>query len=575
MKLKVLFILLFIVAAVIAVVSARKQETFSAADDLPRSPLLYAQATDLPKLIKTLEAYEADAKYLESTNFENFFNMHLGRKLVSRWKEFNEGAGFEFDLETISGFAHNRAAIAVYDIGKLEFVFAAPVSDEIFAATMLMKNTQGRFTSEEYEGGVTLYRATIEADRGRQKQALLFTNLKGRLIIATSEKLLVRTIGNISGKSSNDRLADEPAFERIRESLTPHTFTVWLNLSALNSDYYFKRYWLIGSVNDLKNYEAAVCDFSFEETGVTEERRFLLKEAPMQQDMSSRQVSTALTHLPGNIPFYSLKNATGETIKAAIGQTIDAQTEEKPIKKQKTSGYSAEDYEYDYEDYGSLDSRFDTAINEEPETVTNDAPSEQVIDIGSVLDSASPESVLTFTRPEMRQAPLFVEFKRGAVFHLASPRGFDRDRFEAAIRDKLLKSATVSEDGVKIAWSTKGKNGWRQLDLPMLAWSVYYKLRGNHLFLTNDHGLLDEALAAKLQPSKETIGISERSVLLIPETAATYDPLFEKLADGSGSDFFTGNLKSLFESMPGVRRIEFERGYSGDFLREKIFISTR
>jgi hypothetical protein len=576
MKRKVLLVLVLVSITVIAVVSARKQEAFSAAADFPRAPLMYAQVTDLPALIKTLKAADASAKYLESENYSDFMNRHLGLKLASRWKEFNEGAGFDFDLETVSGFADNRAAIAVYDIGRLEFVFVAPVSDKLFAATMLMKDSDGRFTSEEYDGGIKVYRTAIEADRGRQKQELLFTNIKGRLVIATSEKLLVRTIDNISGKDSNDRLTDDPAFSRLRETLSPHTFTVWLNQTALNSDYYFKRYWLMSSLDDLKNYEAALCDFSLEKTGVIEDRRFLLKEPAVMQDIGSRKIAAAMVHLPGNIPYYRLRTAAPETISEAISQTLDDKKDEKAVQKRNT-GYSFGDEEYEYEYDGQLDSRFDTAINEEPEdeTTAAAAPADNPADPGSALDSAVPESVLTFTRPVMQDAPLFAEFKRGAVFHLASPAGFDRNRFESAIRDRLLTRVTVAAAGAQMAWTTKGKNGaWRQLDLPMLAWSVCYKIRGNDLFLTNDPGLLGEALAAKSPLAKENDSLSERSVLLLPETSGSYDALFEKLATAETSeDFFTGNIKSLFESMPAIKRIEFERGYSGDLLREKISLS--
>jgi len=577
MKRKILLALLFISIAVIVVISARKERAFSAAEDFPRAPLFYAQVTDLPVLIKTLKASGVGAKYIDSQNYSEFLNRHLGRKLASRWKEFNEGVGFDLDLETIAGFADNRAAVAVYDIGKLEFVFAAPISDELFAATMLVKNAGGRFTSAEHEGGVTVYRASIDADRGRQKQELLFTNIKGRLVIATSEKLLVRTINNISGRSSNDRLTDDPAFNRLRETLSPHTFTVWINQTALNSDYYFKRYWLMGSVADLKNYEAALCDFSFEEGGVIEDRRFLLKEPSSVPDIAPRQVAAALVHLPANIPYFRLRNAMSDTIAGAINQTINDRNEAPPIQKKESYRFSDDAYEYDYGYYGSLDSRFDTAIDEVPDDAPIEEPLNEAGDLRSILDSAHPESVLTFTRPGILPAPLFAEFKRGAVFHLGSPAGFDRARLETAIRDRLLKRVTVTTDGADITWTAKGKNGgWRQLDLPMLAWSVCYAIRGNDLFLANDPELLTEALEAKNRPEKEENGLSERSVLLVPETAATYDPLFGKLAaEKPTEDLFNRNIKSLFESMPGVKRIEFERSYSGEILREKVLISIK
>ena len=168
--------------------SQLKTEAFAPAEDFPRGALVYVQIEDLPAFIKLWNESELKKNYLESENFKEFSNAHLGRKLASRWREFNEAAGFDFDSETVSALSQNRAAIALYDVGKLEFVFIAPVSDEIFAATKFVQNKE-KFTSETLDDGTEIFRVNVEADRGRQKQELLFTHLNDRLIIATSAKL--------------------------------------------------------------------------------------------------------------------------------------------------------------------------------------------------------------------------------------------------------------------------------------------------------------------------------------------------------------------------------------------------
>ena len=162
-------------------------------------------------------------------------------------KEFNQAAGFDFDLETLSSLANNRAAIALYDVGKLEFVFIAPVSDEVFTATKFVQNKE-KFTAETLTGGTEIFRTNIEADRGRQKQELIFTHTKDRLIVATSEKLLAQTLNNIGGEKPKNRLIDEPDFAALKDKITTHIVSVWANQTALNEDYYFRRYWLMSDV---------------------------------------------------------------------------------------------------------------------------------------------------------------------------------------------------------------------------------------------------------------------------------------------------------------------------------------
>ena len=64
---------------------------------------------------------------LAGVNQQQFWTRHLANKLFARWEEFNEAAGFPIDLDAFSTVADNRAAIAVYDIGKLDLMLIAPM----------------------------------------------------------------------------------------------------------------------------------------------------------------------------------------------------------------------------------------------------------------------------------------------------------------------------------------------------------------------------------------------------------------------------------------------------------------
>jgi hypothetical protein len=236
MKLKIFIAILLVSAAAFIAVSQIRSEAFAPAGDFPREALVYVQISDLPAFIRLWNESKFKEKYLASDNFEDLKNRHLGLKLASRWEEFNAASGFPIDLETVSELAQNKAAIALYDIGKLEFVFITPVSDELFAASRFVQN-QTNFEAETLGDGTIIYRKNVEADRGRQKQELIFTNVKGRFVLATSEKLLAQTLSNIEGKSAKNHLLDEPSFKALSEKTAPQTATVWVNQAALNKDY--------------------------------------------------------------------------------------------------------------------------------------------------------------------------------------------------------------------------------------------------------------------------------------------------------------------------------------------------
>lgn len=566
---------------VASAISSRNNMVRTAADDFPRGALLFVQTDNLSSLIKLWNESAIKDKYLASQNFAEFKDRHLGLKLASRWTEFGDAAGFPIDLEAVSGLAHTQAAAAIYDIGKLEFVFISQLGDELFAATMLMQNSE-RFEAEEIAGGSTIYRVAVAADRGRQKQDLLFTHLKGRLIVATSEPLLARTISNVTGRAVKDRLSGDAAFRALWKTAGSRTLTVWLNQSALNNDYYFKRYWLMGEVDELKNIEAVVCDFSVEEHRLVERRKILLKDGPNSAAADAAGFTPA--PVPENIPFYRRQRANAGNVGKAVDQVLGLSRVEAATKRTpRRFDYSYDRFEESSpdDDFNYLGSDFDAAIDETPD---DDLPrvAAPSFDIAGALASANPQNVITLARPVNLPMPLFVEFRRGVVFHLGSPGRFDRDGFERSVIGALRDQLTIGRFDNAMKWKTKveDKRLRAQFDLPMLGRSVFYALQGNKLYLANDEKFLDEIMAGNSTEASGKISgqqserLTDEIVLLVPDSETTYNDVFGKLGQEKGSStFFTGNIKSLIETFSGVKKAEFRRSQTGRLVHEETVLS--
>ncbi|MDQ3801657.1 MAG: hypothetical protein M3384_19715 [Acidobacteriota bacterium] len=582
MKLKIFIAVPVIALAAFIAVSQIKNRPFAPAEDFPREALVYVQISDLPALARLWNESGFREKYLASENFHDFQTHHLGLKLHSRWQEFNEAAGFPVDLETVSALAQNKAAIALYDVGKLEFVFIAPISDEIFAASLFARN-QANFEAQTLDDETTIYRKNVEADRGRQKQELIFTNAKGRFVLATSEKLLAQTLNNINGggKSAKNRLSDEPSFKALSErTAAQQTATVWVNQAALNKDYYFNRYWLMSEVESLANIRAGIFDFSLEEGKLTERRKFLLNQPPPNQPAVIKSVQI-LAHLPENVPFYRLRGADNQTLDGAIRDTIFDARKDSANDETDSRHYASYDY-YDSSsvDYRSLNENFDETIDEtEAETDTIET-SEAVADLSKLLQSARPQTVLTFTEPRLLPAPLFAEFRRAAIFNLASPGDFDRDAFESAIEKNISARVLISAPDVKLRWETKSENSatWRELRLPMLGWEISYATRGDDLILTNASDFLREIAATENPAKNQAPGsssppppLTELTVLNLERKEEAYSRIFSALGrKNAAGAFFTGNVESLLDSLSEVGKIEIKKYYSGGFLEEEI-----
>src|SRR5262245_17256293 len=179
-----------------AVSANRAASGFELANDFPRGAVVYAQFQDLPAAVKQWDESALKERYLKSVNYQKLWSRHLANKLFSRWEEFNTTAGFSLGASAFSAVTDNRAAVAIYDIGRLDLVVIAPLSDAKFAATQFFQN-KDNFEKLEAPGGAVYYLSDVEADSGRQKQQLGFAQLKGRFILATNEKLLLRAIANL------------------------------------------------------------------------------------------------------------------------------------------------------------------------------------------------------------------------------------------------------------------------------------------------------------------------------------------------------------------------------------------
>jgi len=205
-------VLVCVALIVYARATRSNKNPYSLAGDLPRGALVYAQFQNLPELIKLWEQSQLKERYLSSTNYQQLQHRHLALKLISRWQEFNDALGFPLDLSTIGSATDGAAAVAVYDIGQLDLLFVAPISEEKVALTQFFKS-KDHFEEAETPDGTPYYSQTVEADRGRQKQVLVFATVNGRFLLGTNEKLFLRAIANIKSRATKDSIAGDPAFK--------------------------------------------------------------------------------------------------------------------------------------------------------------------------------------------------------------------------------------------------------------------------------------------------------------------------------------------------------------------------
>jgi hypothetical protein len=574
------------------------------AHDLHRGAFVYTQFSNLPALIEQWDHSQLKARYLNSKNFQQLQHRHLMLKLISRWEEFNSALGFNLDVATITGTSETKAALAVYDIGQVDLVFIAPLSEEKIAVTQFFTN-KDQFEEAETPDGTVYYRQTVDADRGRQKQVLAFASLSGRFILATNEKLLLRTIANIERKNSKDSLSDDPAFSSLSQKVKPHFVTVWVDQSKLNQDYYFKHYWLMQNMDQLKGIRAGMFDLEQQKEKWIERREFLtMGKNTIGAPIPAAELRRLYSMVPQEAP---LVRARALSSSPALSATLlrdtlfdNAEVESAQAGESwSSSSYSGEDFygddyneDWSYDRYSYLDYRYESLIDDpydartvEPEEPGANPDAAQIehqffTDVSEALASARPSTAVMATRPHTTDGPLFVEFRKAAIIHLQSPANLGRDLFERAIARAAQGRLTVAGKGSEPAWENRkeGEHSWRQLHLPMLGWELCYAIHDGELIVANSAELLKNVLdsATNKRAVEIPVGaIDDLTIVRLDQRKSAFDDIMKSLdAEGKEAEiseaFFSGNIGSLLDVASDVRRIEVTRRASTNGMHEEI-----
>jgi hypothetical protein len=601
---------------------------YALANDLPRGALVYAQCADLPALVKRWEESTLKQQLVASTSFQQFANRHLALKLVERWSEYNDALGFTLDAGALAGASQSKAALAIYDIGRLDLVFIAPLTEEQSAAADFFTHTDG-FDEVQLPDGPTYYRREADVDNGREHQVLAFAWARGRFVLATNERLLLRTLANINGRAQKDRLADDPAFQTLSRELGPHFATVWVDQSALNRDWYFKSYWVQQNVKDLQTLRAGLFDLELQEHKWIEHRRFLLsgqttRPAPLPAGEAQRLAAL----MPTDAPYYKVRALTSDEGAAnTLRDTLfDRPPQDDPSGRGPNWSWHAYDNsdfeESDKEsDYGSgyeyLDHSYDRLIDDpvDARLQANDARSDGelraateahfVAALAQVLQPARPLYAATSASPQVNRGPLFVEFRRAAALTLAAPARFDRAAFEHALADLAQSRLAVAGATAALQWTDTTHDGrsWRTLELPVLGRQLCYRLDGRELLVANSAELLQAISTTHEQTNPHAdvaapATLDELTVVRFDQRGQAFDQIFARLdaqrikaywaehrgkendnkdeasaptdAPQPSEEFFSGNIASLLDVAARVRAVEISRSHQPGRLREEI-----
>jgi hypothetical protein len=302
---------------------------------MPAGPLLYVEAKDFGSLLKDWNASPEKQTWLKSDNYQVFSRSKLFLRLKHDQGEFAAAAGFPPDMAMLDQVAGSESAFAVYDIGKLEFLYITRMPEAHAAETVLW---QKRGDYQPRKAGEASYYVRVEPE---SKRTVAFAVSGDYLLLATREDLLAGALGLLSGKGTN-ALTNEGWFTKaVAAAAKPGDLRLVMNLDAIVATPQFNSYWIQENVGEIKGkYSAGVSDLFRTPGEYREERVLLLKDSQPRSEIASNPdleaaVGQALRLVPADSGFYEswAKPSTDELMHAISTEILAPHFGPRPVSK--------------------------------------------------------------------------------------------------------------------------------------------------------------------------------------------------------------------------------------------------
>ncbi len=221
---------------------------------VPSGALLYLQAKDFSVLLADWNGSPQKQAWLGSSNYEIFSRSRLLLRLNDAGKQFAAAAGLPPDMNFMSQVAGSESALALYDIGKLQFIYVTRLPSANAMQNQLWQ-TRAKFETRS-AGGLTFY---LRRDPESQRE-VEFAVHENYLLLATREDLMASALQLMAG--GKDRTIDaEPWFAQSVAAAGPvGDLRMILNLEKIVPSPYFRSYWVQQNISEMKSYSAAVSD---------------------------------------------------------------------------------------------------------------------------------------------------------------------------------------------------------------------------------------------------------------------------------------------------------------------------
>ncbi len=415
------------------------------------------------------------ASWVKSKNYQVYSRSRLFLRLQGASDQFAAAAGLPPDINFLTQVVGAQSALALYDIGKLEFLYITKLPSASSMQSTLWQ-TRAKFETRGV-AGVTFY-VRRDPESGRE---VAFAVNGDYLILATREDLLAGAIQLMAGSKDRTIEAEQWWSQAVAAAGPVGDLRMVLNLEKIVPSPYFRSYWIQRNITDMKQHSAAVSDLFLSGKEYREERVLLKKSAAAAA--TAGDAATAVADLarlvPADTGTYEVKAIPSAADCLDLLETKILAPHRGPAVAQQT----APDVQLSSGETGSS-SDLETRIDQAP--LKTQASGNASTPLKDLFQKAQVLAVLQTQATERDKDGVFVRIHSGVAFLAAA------DWQEASVRSALVDFLRPSLTTGNLGLQWQPKSGYQELDG---LWNFTVAVRGKYLLVSDDSTLLKNMFA--------------------------------------------------------------------------------
>jgi hypothetical protein len=532
----------------------------------PAGAVLYLEAKDAGALVRDWDASAEKTSWTQSSNYGSFSRSQLYLRLADAQTEFASAAGVPADYALFNSVAGGNSAIAMYDIGKLEFLYITRLPSARALNTTLWKS-RGSYQTRR-AGGVDYY---LKEDPAFRRTAV-FAYAGDLLLLGTRQDALAGALELIA-RVNRPSVASEPWFQSATQAAAPGDRDLRLvyNMDHLVQTHQFRSHWIQNNTAALREFSSGLADLE-RTTAEFRERRVLLRSnASPDGSTFEPRAGQLLALAPDDAGLYRLWSRPDSTTAAHwIEEKIFSATAAPAVKRENAPGAS---------ESGDAGSESDLEIRID-ETPLSDARSTQAFEtLRAQLNPVNLDAMLEVSSTSVQPDQVFVQ-PHAALVLLASTN-WDANQIRAALTSAA--NGLWTSAGLGAGWRA-GANGAQELDG---LGKIVLVVDGQKLIVSDSVDLVNSILARRNRPaaSGATYEASWRHSRELPN----FDRMMRLMdfpqihapdaADNTPTDnsglFYSQNISSLGHVLGRVDSATITVHDLGAMLRENVVYRLR